>query len=224
MQDGELGADLAARHDRHQRAFGVGQGFADGVHLRRQQWARAGEGRELGNAVGGGLGPVRSAEGIVDEDVAQRGQFLGQVFAVLFLALVHAAVLQQDDLPGRNGHAIHPVVQEWDVPAQQFTQACGNRRQRVFRLEFTFSGAAQVRGDHHRRARVQRHLDTRHRGPDAGVFGDVASVVLRHIQISTDENALVLGAALDAQVGEADEVHGRVGDGRGRRTGEEGRF
>jgi hypothetical protein len=37
------------------------------------------------------------------------------------------------------------------------------------------------------------------------VFGDVAGVVQRHVQVSTDENALALGFALGAQVGRKSE-------------------
>jgi hypothetical protein len=71
LQDGQLGADLGAGDDGHQRALRVGQGLADGVHLGRQQRAGAGDGGGLGDAVGGAFGAVRGAEGVVHEDVAQ---------------------------------------------------------------------------------------------------------------------------------------------------------
>ena len=46
-----------------------------------------------------------------------------------------------------------------------------------------------MRGDHHRRARFQRRANRGHRRTNARVFGDVARVVLRNIQIGANENA-----------------------------------
>jgi hypothetical protein len=36
----------------------------------------------------------------------------------------------------------------------------------------------------------------------------MAGVILRHIHVGTDKNALPLGFSLGAEVGEADDVHG----------------
>jgi len=64
-----------------------------------------------------------------------------------------------------------------------------------------------VRGHHHRRAGVQRHLQARHRSADARVFGDAAAVVLRHVQVGADEHALAGHLAAGAKIRKADEVH-----------------
>jgi hypothetical protein len=66
-----------------------------------------------------------------------------------------------------------------------------------------------VRGDHDGRAGIQRHADGRHAGADAGVFGDGAALVLRHVEVGADEDTFALHGALRAQVGKADDVHGR---------------
>ena len=66
-----------------------------------------------------------------------------------------------------------------------------------------------MRGDHHRGACVQRHADARHRGADAGVFGDAAGVVLRYVEVGADEDALAGDAALGDEVGKSKDVHGR---------------
>jgi hypothetical protein len=100
LQDGQLGADLGAGDDGHQRPLGVGQGLGDGVDLGGQQRAGAGHLGVLGDAVGGALGAVGGAEGVVDVDVAQGGHLLRQLGVVLLLADVDAAVLQQHDLAG----------------------------------------------------------------------------------------------------------------------------
>ena len=109
---------------------------------------------------------------------------------VLLLALVEAAVLQQHHLAGLHVDAVDPVGLQRHLAAEQLGQALGHRRQRVLGLELALGGTAQVRGDHHRRAGVQRHADAGHRGADARVFGDVAGVVLRHVEVGADEHAL----------------------------------
>ena len=54
--------------------------------------------------------------------------------------------------------------------------------------------------------------DAGHAGADAGVFGDVAGVVLRHVQVGADEDALAGHLAGGDEVGEAEDVHsGAVG-------------
>ena len=105
LQDRQLGADLGAGDDGHERALRTGQRFRDGIDLGREQRAGAGQLGELGDAVGAGLGAVRGAEGVVNEDVAQRGHLLGQRRVVLLLAHVHAAVLEQHHLARRDVHA-----------------------------------------------------------------------------------------------------------------------
>jgi hypothetical protein len=65
-----------------------------------------------------------------------------------------------------------------------------------------------VRGDHHGRAAGQGHLDAGHRSADAGVLGDVARVVLRHVEVGPDEDAAAAGTAFVAEVGKAQDIHG----------------
>jgi hypothetical protein len=127
----------------------------------------------LRDAIGGALGAVGSAKGVVHKDIAQGGQLAGQLFLVLLLADIDAAVFQQHHLARGHGHAVHPVGKQRHVAAQQLGQALGHGSQRVFGLERAFGRAAQVAGHHHGGARVQGHADARNRGADAGVFGNV---------------------------------------------------
>jgi hypothetical protein len=155
---------------------------------------------------------VGGAECVVDVDVAELGHLLRELVGILLFALVDAAVFEQHQLAGRDVHAVfNPVRHQRHVAAEQFGEAPGDRRKRVFRLEFAFSGAAQVRGDHHGRAGVERSLDGRHGGADAGVFGDVALIVLRNVQVGADEHALAGQLAFGDQIGETQYlVHGRL--------------
>ena len=195
LQNGQLARHLGAGHDGHQRALGVGQGLVDGIDLGGQQRAGAGDGRELGNAVGGAFSAVRGAKGVVHKHVAQGGEFSGQLGGVLFLAHVDAAVFQQHDLAWLHLHAVDPVGHQRHFAAQQLAQPFGHRRQRVFRLERALGRAAQVAGDHHRSAGIERHPDAGHTGANAGVFGDIARVVLRHIEVGPDKHPFALGKA-----------------------------
>ena len=72
---------------------------------------------------------MRGAEGIVHEDVSQRGELLGKLGVVLRLALFKAGVLKQHDfavLQGRSeGLCARPddVFRHLDRLAQQLRQA-----------------------------------------------------------------------------------------------------
>ena len=150
---------------------------------------------------------MRGAEGVMHKNIAQRGHLARQRFVVLFLALVQAAVLQHHQLAGLHFHAIDPVGHHGNVALHQLAQTLSHWHQRIRRLEFAFRGTPEVRSHHDRRASIQRHLQTRHRRPDARVLGDSATRVLRHIQISTDEHALASHLAAGAQIGKTDEIH-----------------
>ncbi|MNL52255.1 hypothetical protein D3C87_1754140 [compost metagenome] len=65
-------------------------------------------------------------------------------------------------------------------------------------------------GRHHDgRARLQAGFDGRYRRTDAGVFRDLAGIVLRHVQIGADKHALAGEIALGDEIGETqDRGHG----------------
>ena len=190
LQDGQLGRDLGAADDGDQRTLGLMQGAAQRVQLGFQQRTGAGHRREAGDAVRGGLGAVRRAEGVVDVDVAQRGHLPGQRLVVLLLADVDAAVFQQHDLAGVDLDAVNPVLHQRHGHAQQLGQALADLGQRIGLGQHALFRAAQVGRDHHGRAGVQRQANAGHGGADAGVFGNAAGVVERHVQVGADEHAL----------------------------------
>ena len=210
FQNREFGGHLAARHNRGQWAFGVGQCFADGIDFGCQQRPCASNRRVLRNAVGRAFGAVRGAKGVVHKNVAQGREFFGQLGRVFLFARVDSAVLEQHHLAGRDLHAIDPMGHQFDVATQQLAQALAHGRQRVFGFEVAFCGTTQVAGHHDGCACIQGHLNARHRGANARVFGDVPGIVLRHIQIGTDENTLAFHTASRAQIGKTNHVHGEL--------------
>src|SRR5207237_925963 len=60
---------------------------------------------------------------------------------------------------------------------------------RILGLELALGRAAEVGGDHHRGAALERQLDAGHRGADARVVGD-AAVLDRNVEVGADEDAL----------------------------------
>src|SRR5262245_9823524 len=147
---------------------------------------------------------MRRAEGIVHVDIAQRRHPARERFVVLLLALVDAAVLEHHRLARLHFEAaVHPVPHEWHGSTQQLGQALRDRRERVARLEPAFGGPAEMRRHHHRGAAVQGVLDAGERRADARVFGDVAGVVLRNVEVGADEYAL----ARNRQVRQAQKRH-----------------
>ena len=156
---------------------------------------------------------VRGAERVVHIDVAQRGHLAAERFIVLRLTDVEPAVLQQHQLTRRgraavDAHAIDPVGHQRHRPAQQLADPRSDRCQRVFGRPVAFLGAAQVRGDHHRGPGLQRGLDAGQRRADAGVVGDAAGVVLRHVEVDADEHPLARDLVRGDEIGESCGFHG----------------
>jgi len=58
-----------------------------------------------------------------------------------------------------------------------------------------------VAGDHHRGTGIERHPDAGHAGADAGVFGDVAGIVLRHVEVGADKHPLACGKTAGNHIG-----------------------
>src|SRR5471030_3139066 len=185
------------------------QCLAQRVELGGQQRAGGGDGREFGDAVRRRFGAVGGAESVIDVDVAQLRDLLREFVGVLLFALVDADVFQQHDLAGLQvfqAGAVDPVLFQLDALAQQLGQAHGDRRQAVFGLELAFGRAAQMGRHHHFGAGGQRRLDGRHRSANARIFGDLAGIALRHVQIGADEHTLALQRVLGDQILQTDEV------------------
>ena len=100
---------LRAGHDRRPAAGADCRARATARRSRRRAAGRRRPGGEPGDAVGRRFRAMRGAEGVVDVDVAQRGQLARELVAVLLLALVDAAVLEQHHLAGLHRHAVDPI-------------------------------------------------------------------------------------------------------------------
>ena len=181
FQHREFGRNLAAGNNRHQRAGGVAQRFAQRVQFVGQQDAGQRQRCGGGNRFGGRLGAVGGAEGVVDEHVGQRGIGFAQRGVIFLFAGVDAHVLQHGDFAGVEfGRAVAPVFEHRYLFAQQGAELAGDGGNVVFGVELAFGRAAEVGHHNHRGAAVEAVADRGQRGADAGVVAD-AAVFNRHV-------------------------------------------
>ena len=156
------------------------------------------------------------AEGVVDVDLGQRGQRLGEGWIVGFFLGVEAQVFKQQHLAGfelagqLSGYFADAVGSESHVDGlaeflvEQFAQPVNHRAQRVLGIGFAL-GTAKVRGQNHLGLVADSVDDGGQRGHDAGVVGDGGAVFAeRHVEIDADEHALV---------GQIDVANGELGHG-----------
>jgi hypothetical protein len=156
----------------------------------------------MGDALGGGVGAMRRAEGIVHVEVGEAGEGLGELGVVLGLPRLEAAVLEQQDLFGGElprhpgdvvaddrGRLLHLQIEQIPEPPADG----GHGEGRVGSL-----WAAEMRDEDDARPGFSEQLDGRQRGPDPGVVGDRAALE-RHVQISAQQDP----AAVDIRVPDA---------------------
>ena len=159
---------------------------------------------------------MRGTEGVVDVDLGQRSQSLGESGIVGFFLGVVAQVFKQQHLAGFKlpGHGgcdfAHAVGSEGDVDAlaqvliKQGAQAVDHRAQGVLGVGLAL-GTAQVRGQNHLGVVAEGVHDGGQCSHDARVVGDGGAVFSeRHIEVDTDEDPLV---------GQVDVANGELGHG-----------
>ena len=103
----DLVGDLGAAQNRHAWPRRIARRHAEILQFLLHQQSGGVHGHELDHAFGGGVRAMRGAEGVVDVDVAQRGEFFGEGRVVLFFLGMEAQVLQQQHFAGRGLHGFH---------------------------------------------------------------------------------------------------------------------
>ncbi len=139
---------------------------------------------------------MRGAEGVVDVDVAERGQSFGKGLVVLFFLRMETQVLQQQHVARlhRGDHLLDrradAVRRESHFLAQESLEPLDHGRQAVPCVRLAL-GPAQVRAEDDLGAFVHGPVDRREGGADAGVVGDLVSLVERDVEVGADDHALV---------------------------------
>ena len=142
---------------------------------------------------------MHGAERVVDVDLGQGGQPVGQLAArrVVLRRLrgLEADVLQQQDVAVAEGGGLGLRVVAGHVGGQrdrrpeQLRQPRRDRRERELRVRRAL-GPAEVRGDDHAGAGVAERLERGEAGPDPAVVGDRAgALVQRDVQVGAQQHA-----------------------------------
>ena len=169
-QDAELVLDLRPAGDEDERPLDVAEEPAELLQLALEEQARVG-GKQLGDADGGRMRPVRGAERVVDEEVEVVRELACELWVVRRLAGVEAGVLQDAD----------PLV------GQELPKSCLHRLHRESRV-LAF-GPPQVRADNDLGGiPLEKQLERRLRGANARVVRDLP-ILEGHVQVRAHEHS-----------------------------------
>ena len=201
VDDLNLVGDLGSPDDGDEGLVGFGEGLAEVGEFLLHEQAGGGHFDEVSDAFGGGVGAVGAAEGVVDVDVAERGEFFGEGRIVGLFFGVEAEVLEQEglagfevgghlagddaDAVGREGYVLivaEDVVEQAAKMSDEGTEAHG--------LDGLALGPAEVRAEDDLGLVAESVLDGGERLADAGVVGDDA-VLEGDVEVDADEDALV---------------------------------
>ena len=188
----QLGGDFRAADNRRDRAGGIVERRAD--RLQFCLHGASGIGRQLVcDALGRGMGAMGGREGVVDINVAELCQLRHEGRIVLFLALVEACVLQQQDIAVlHRGDGIRcgfadTVGCESHWLLQMFGEHLRQRCEGVL-LVRAILGAAEMCEQDDLAAAICNVDDGRQDAIDTRCIGD-ATVFHRHVQIDAHEDA-----------------------------------
>ena len=142
------------------------------------------------------MGAMGAAEGVVDEDIAQRGKLLGHGGVVLGFARVEARVFEHEHFTrlerGRSFFRLRAggIAGELDGRVDQRRQVVGGHLHAEFRVRPAF-GAAQMAHEDYGCAVFEQVVDGGQGGADAGVVADL-SIAQRYIEVNPDEGFFAL--------------------------------
>jgi hypothetical protein len=145
------------------------------------------------------MGAVRHGEGVVDEDVAQRGELRHEIRIVALLARMEAGVLEAEDVAGfhsihRGGRALaDAILRECDRALEKVGD---RRRKELERLcQIGPFRTPKMREQDHLATLIRNLPDGRSGALDAGRVRDLA-VLDRHVEIDAHEHALATHVGL----------------------------
>ena len=187
----DLGRDLGPTDDRGQGPRRVIERTAEALELRLHQAPRRG-GQEPGQRLGRGMGAVGGGEGVVDIGVAERGEGLGEIGIVGFLAGMEAEVFQERYLSiaetGHHRRGLRPDAipgeGDWSA-AQRRSKGRGHLAQGEGRVDGAPGPAEMGHEDDPRALRGQ----LRDRGCQAIKARRVrdSAAIQRHVQVGAHE-------------------------------------
>ena len=184
VDDVDLSRDLGAAQHRDERALGMVERVAQVGELALHEEARDGGLEQPGDRFGGGVGAMRRAEGVVDVEVAQRGERLGEPGVVRLFAGPEPGVLDEGHAaarqPARGGDPRGGIGDEFDRRSQDALHVPHDLLEGE--LGIGSAGASQVRQQHHPPALVAQVRNRGDRGADPRVVADRAALQ-GHVEI-----------------------------------------
>ena len=201
VDDADLVGDLGSADDGDEGLVGFSEGFAEIFEFLLHEQAGCGDLDEVGDAFGGGVSAVGAAEGVVDVDVAERGELFCEGGVVGLFFGVEAEVFEQERLAGFEvgghlagncadavGRECYVLVVAEDVIEQ--AAKVSDEGAKAHGLDGFAFGAAEVRTEDDLGFVAEGVLDGGESLADAGVIGDDA-VLEGNVEVDTDEDALV---------------------------------
>ena len=224
VDDLDLVGDLGAADDGDEGLEGVGDGFAEVLELLIHEEAGGGLRDEVGDALGGGVGAVGAAEGVVDVEVAEAGELAREVGVVGLLFGMEAEVFEQEgladfevagELGGDGADAVGgegDVFVEIDDLIEELAEAIDDRAE-AHGSDGLALGTAEVGAEDDFGLVAEGVLDGGDGLADAGVVEDLGAVLGEgNVEVDADEDAL----AVEVEVADRKFGHVRYEDNRRR--------
>ena len=194
---GDLVADLGAAEEDGEGSGGVFRGHAEIFQFTVKK--ETGYRRKIvSHALGGGVGPVGRAEGIVDEYIGEVGEGGGEFGVVGFLAGVEAEVFEEEDVARGKGLGLgsNPIadygVCHLDRSADEVGEASGDGGEPELAVHLSL-GPTHVGAEDKARAPVQEELEGGEGGSDAAIVEDCAGLgVQGDVEIDPDKDSLAV--------------------------------
>ena len=195
LDDGDLGGDLGATDDGSEGALGLVDGTLEVVELLLEKVAGDGGLEVGGDTLGGAVGAVSSAEGVVDVEISVGGELLGELSVVLLLLGVEANVLEENDVTvghlgdGLTDRDANAVRDKLNGLAKELGKTRGDGGKGELGLVATL-GAAKVGGEEDLGTLGGEVLDGGDSTADTGIIGDLSSTLLkRHVEVNTNQDS-----------------------------------
>ena len=142
---------------------------------------------------------MRGSERVIDKNICQGSQILGEGIFILGLFLAETCVLQKDNVPIL--HLIHSCADivihnngagnEFHFLSEKFGEAGGHRRKRLCLFILLCFHLAQMRAEDNFAAVSDQFLNSR-KSSNQTVLVRNLSVLERHVEIAADKHALSL--------------------------------
>jgi len=201
LNDGDLGRDLGAADNGRKGSLGDIDGTLEVVELLLEEETRNRGLQELADTLGGAVGAVSSAEGIIHVEIGVGSQLGRESGVILLLLGVEADILQESYITvvhlgqGGTNRDTDAVRDQGDGLAEELGEAGSDGSHRELGLVAAL-GSAKVGGEEDLGTLLDEVFDGGDGTSDAGVIGDLSLLVEGDVEVSANKNSLALQVRL----------------------------